>query len=81
MFYLIQDGCTVHGYGATKAEAKAHAAQNDCESPEIDDIPMLGDSAIDGDLYFIEAPEIDGVDYIDPTDLVNALVNKDVFTN
>ena len=78
MYYLIQYGYTVHGYGETITEAARHAAQNGCETTDADDIPMLGDSAVDGDLYFVQAPEIDGD--IDPTDLIELLVSKAVFT-
>ena len=73
MYFLIQYGYTVHGFGETIAEASRHAAQNGCKAMDADDIPMLGDSAVDGDLYFVQAPEIDGD--IDPTDLYSILID------
>jgi len=76
MYYLIQCGHTVHGFGETITEAARHAAQNGCETTDADDIPMLGDSAVYGDLYFVQAPEVDGVDDIDPTDLYNILIDS-----
>ena len=70
MFYLVQYGYTVQGFGITKLAAKKAATKNGCITPKVDDIPMITESGVnDADMCFMEAPEFDDVNNIDPTDL------------